>query len=441
MYKSGSIARIVVIAICLITLSFLFAGNAAAYKKIKCFMFEPPEQVLPSVKKIAILDFAGTGDAGKRITDYMIAEIIKDDRGIHDVAGGLFSKGREGVSFLEGATTAIFSVVERSRLDQIMEEQKLGLTGLIDDNQAASLGKIMGVDAIITGTVSYSHRDTLAKLDNAYFDIATMKSYAAGVDCLTRRVDAASSMRIVDVDNGQIIGAKDVKRYIEEKKCGEEKGSIPSVEEMSDACIRAVAGGLVSYFSPYYAFYEWEFEGIKLKQFKKKGDNAAALAEKGDLDRAYAIYYKLSEQDPYNDRLHYNLGVLNEVVGNFEQALEQYNLALKLRKSGRYEESVKRTQKQIDFWSELDKMDIQLVKREFGTSAADLQKAMVSKVEVKGESDDRIEVKAEPNQASAAVAKVPGGVQLEVISVSGDWIKVKLLGGKEGYLPREKVEM
>lgn len=51
MYKSGSIARIVVIAICLITLSFLFAGNAAAYKRIKCFMLQPPEKVLPDVQK------------------------------------------------------------------------------------------------------------------------------------------------------------------------------------------------------------------------------------------------------------------------------------------------------------------------------------------------------------------------------------------------------
>lgn len=392
-------------------------------------------------KKIAILDFTGTGDAGKQITDYMIAEIIKDDRGIHDVRGGLFTKGREGVSFLEGATTVIFSVVERSRLDQIMQEQKLGLTGLIDDNQAASLGKIMGVDAIITGTISYSHRDTLTKLENPYFDITTMKSYATGVDCLTRRVDATSSMRIVDVDNGQIMGVKDVKHHIEQRECGEEKGTIPSVESMSDACIRAVAGGLVSYFNPFYAFYEWEFEKIKLKQFKKKADNAAALAEKGNLDQAYAIYYKLSEEDPYNDRLHYNLGVLNEVVGNFEQALEQYDMALELRKSGKYEKSVKRTQKQIDFWSELNKIDIQLVKREFGTSEADLQKAMVSKVQVKGKSGDRIDVKAEPNQGSATVAKVPGGVQLEVISVSSDWIKVKLLGGKEGYLPKDKVKM
>ena len=143
----------------------------------------------------------------------------------------------------------------------------------------------------------------------------------------------------------------------------------------------------------------------------------------------------------YNDRLHYNLGVLNEVVGNFGPALEEYKMALELRQNGRYEKAVKRNQKQVDFWRELNEIGIQLTAYEFGTSAADLEKAMADKCEIKGKSGDRIEVKAEPNEGSATVAKIPGGIQLEVISVSGEWIKVKLLGGKEGYLPKKKIKM
>lgn len=47
-----------------------------------------------------------------------------------------------------------FTVVERQRLNQIISEQKLSLTGIIDPASAQKLGKLLGVDAIASGSVS-----------------------------------------------------------------------------------------------------------------------------------------------------------------------------------------------------------------------------------------------------------------------------------------------
>ncbi len=47
----------------------------------------------------------------------------------------------------------IFSIVERSRLNRIIEEQALGQTGIIDNEKAVHLGQIVGVDAIIVGSI------------------------------------------------------------------------------------------------------------------------------------------------------------------------------------------------------------------------------------------------------------------------------------------------
>lgn len=47
-----------------------------------------------------------------------------------------------------------FEVVERTLLEKILSEQKLGVSGYIDDETAISLGKILGVDAIATGTLT-----------------------------------------------------------------------------------------------------------------------------------------------------------------------------------------------------------------------------------------------------------------------------------------------
>jgi hypothetical protein len=44
-------------------------------------------------------------------------------------------------------------VVDRDHLQTILDEQKLGMTGVIDDQTAAKVGEIMGAKAIITGTI------------------------------------------------------------------------------------------------------------------------------------------------------------------------------------------------------------------------------------------------------------------------------------------------
>ena len=49
--------------------------------------------------------------------------------------------------------TRKFSVMERNRLDVIRAEQKLQLSGDVSDNTAVSIGKMVGADIVITGTI------------------------------------------------------------------------------------------------------------------------------------------------------------------------------------------------------------------------------------------------------------------------------------------------
>ncbi|TVQ17625.1 MAG: hypothetical protein EA361_02190 [Bacteroidetes bacterium] len=50
--------------------------------------------------------------------------------------------------------TRRFEVLERQLLNKVLEEQNLGMSGLIDASSAAQIGKILGVDAIVTGTIT-----------------------------------------------------------------------------------------------------------------------------------------------------------------------------------------------------------------------------------------------------------------------------------------------
>ncbi len=50
-------------------------------------------------------------------------------------------------------------VVERSRIDQIMKEQSLSMTGAVDAGTAAKIGKILSVDAVVIGTIHVTETD------------------------------------------------------------------------------------------------------------------------------------------------------------------------------------------------------------------------------------------------------------------------------------------
>ena len=91
-----------------------FEGRAVPY--IAVFPFEDSNVKTESVK------------LGESIAEMMITALIRTDS---------------------------YKVIERTQLDKILEEQALGQTGAIDEETAVDVGKLLGVDAVVIGSVSY----------------------------------------------------------------------------------------------------------------------------------------------------------------------------------------------------------------------------------------------------------------------------------------------
>ncbi len=87
------------------------------------------------------------------------------------------------------------SVVERARLDQIMEEQDFGQSGRVDTLSAVEIGRLLGADLLILGTVHGLELKESAGIQIGRFGA---KGTSAKVDL---------SMRIVDVKTGVILGS------------------------------------------------------------------------------------------------------------------------------------------------------------------------------------------------------------------------------------------
>ena len=432
---TGLLSRrfLMVVLLCLLGFS-----SAFPYKKIKVFVIETPDQVLPGVKQIAVLDFEGENDLGRNFADYMISQLLVSDRGITEISGGFFRSNKEGRTLQDGAFTNVFNVIERSRMMEVVEEQKLGAMGLLDASQAAQLGQILGVQALVMGNISYTHKDNRFQEKRTYRG-KDKKTYTKLVPCLERTVTVTVRARIISAENGQIVGVKEASRSNTDKKCEADIGNVTPLEQMADDLARSVSNEVVDYLAPRFVLEEFEFEKLKADDFKDVGDDAAEMAENLDVDGAYAIYKTIYDEDPYNPKVMYNLGILEEVVGNFDAAKGYYEMATQLKSDEKkYTKSLDRLDKKLAYLEQLSQLGVELAGREWSQKKVDLSE---QKVEIKGGSDERFPIYQQPQEGSTVVAQVPGGLLFKVLAVEGDWYLIELLGGKSGYVHKDRAKI
>jgi curli biogenesis system outer membrane secretion channel CsgG len=98
-----------------------------------------------------------------------------------------------------------FVVVEREKINEIMKEKGLTLGGDIDPKTAMQLGKVLGLNYILTGAVTeYGNTDTNA--------------HAPGVGALPgfgvhkRNFVAALNARLINVSTGEIVWADEARK-------------------------------------------------------------------------------------------------------------------------------------------------------------------------------------------------------------------------------------
>ncbi|MBI5055713.1 MAG: hypothetical protein HZB61_03750 [Nitrospirae bacterium] len=81
-------------------------------------------------------------------------------------------------------TQGRFQLVDRGHIERILEEQKLNLTQLVDENAAVKLGKLMSAQAVVTGSITETGNGTEIVgrvIDTETSEIlATEKIYSSG---------------------------------------------------------------------------------------------------------------------------------------------------------------------------------------------------------------------------------------------------------------------
>jgi hypothetical protein len=404
-------------------------------QKLDCYVIKTPVKKLDQVKKIGVLDFSGHHKAKSLLTDFIIADLLNESRGIQDLKSGFLGMGKkiDGVSYVKGYKTDVYVVVERSQIDRILKEQRFGLSGAIDESTAAKVGKLLGLDVILIGEVDYDRKDEYPETTTIGLDGKTKK-----VNCHQRTVTAQASLKIIDVETAIIVGTETSRVPMSDKKCGDEKSSIASEELLLNTSLQLIARNLVDYFTPGYECIRFEFEKIKLKDIRKQADEASNHISNGNIDRALPLFYAIYQADSYNPKAAYNLAALYEIVGSYNEALEFYTIASNLDPSNQvYAAALNRSREGLATLAFLERIGRPIQQFEFSSSTDVL---MAKRIKINGKSSDRVDVRDLPAKNGKVIGKVPGGLEFPMLEQKGEWYRIQLPDGKEGFVHKSDIK-
>ena len=291
----------------LIGMLVLLSNCGGGFIRVK--MLEPAQIFLPNVKTIAISDFTST--LGYR---------YNEDPAL------AFSNTLTQVLINNG----FYKVIERGQLNQIMAEQQLSISGLTQEG-SQKIGKLLGVDAIITGVISdYTTHDTGDWINVKRWNSKEKKYYYIKMYKVIRKARVEVTFKIIDITTGQILVSK---TYSREKVAKAQKTTriaavnmLPLPKGMLSALRKEITTNFVNQIAPHTVYRNERLIKGKDSRFK----SAIKFAQGSLWDNAIPIFTDLTKSPNPKDlkAANYDLSVCYEALSDYDKALQYINVAL-----------------------------------------------------------------------------------------------------------------
>jgi curli biogenesis system outer membrane secretion channel CsgG len=160
-------------------LALMLASMAAAAqqkKRVAVLNFE-----YGTVQNSVAAIFGTNQDVGKGISDLLVQQLVQDGK---------------------------YSVVERNAIDKILGEQNFANSDRVDSTTAAKIGRILGVDAVIMGTITeFGRDDKSTTVGGGAVGGVTRKFGLGGVQKREAKARVNITGRMVDTTTAEILAA------------------------------------------------------------------------------------------------------------------------------------------------------------------------------------------------------------------------------------------
>lgn len=165
-------------------------------------------------RKIAVVNFEDKTadhwykyDLGKGMADMLVTDLVKSNN---------------------------FVVIEREMLDKIMSEQQLSMSGALAPTAVSKIGKLLGVNIIVTGGVTeFGVAEGGGRVGGWVLGQAT-GGLVSGVGVKTYTARVAVDVRMIDVTTGQILAAETANAQESDSKVNFDSWNLPDFSIGSD---------------------------------------------------------------------------------------------------------------------------------------------------------------------------------------------------------------
>jgi len=245
-----------------------------------------------------------------------------------------------------------YSVIERDKVSNLLKEQKIHLSGLIEENKSIEIGEMLGVDAIVIGSGNYSVEDRgfWKELKNKDLNGRALKDTTIYVYQIKRIINARLAYRIVSVETGEIIAAKEN----EAKKIVSHVDRNPNLASAKISSWRPIINSLVDklvkesimQIAPHYAVTKKKIKRGRSPAMKE-GLQYAKRRLWVDAKESWESVLKNQSSNSKKERIHamYNIGVYYEIHNDLDNAEKLFDQCYKSSGKTEYLDAIVRVQK------------------------------------------------------------------------------------------------
>jgi TolA-binding protein len=257
---------------------------------------------------------------------------------IHDrrssISGSILETNLTGIKL---NNSPYFTLVDRSRIDAIIKEQKFNDGMLTNSATRIKLGKLTGADTLINASYStkidssrYSEKrsECTEKGDNWY---KCKKSRKYTVSCTKKTAVVILEPKAVSVESGQIIFSNHYSEVAESKVCNDSNDALPTDEELVGSALARITKELKFDVAPFTLTTDvnlMESDSSEMPDNAEKlFDMGIEFVQEGMYKNACQMFTKAQTQYSSSIAITYNNAVCAEFLADIEMADAFYSKA------------------------------------------------------------------------------------------------------------------
>lgn len=211
-------------------------------------------------------------------------------------------------------STPYFTLVDRSTIQKVLDEQKFSDGLLADSSTRVKFGKLTGADTVLTGTLGANiSSSSFTKTVRRCSDDDCDHHYDAKVRCRKHTAIASFQPKAVSVETGRIIFSENYTRKAETTSCDGEGDALLSDSELRGKAYAIIAHDFIADIAPHEYVVNVELiesdDSDKPDMAEKYFDMGIDLANKQSFGKACTMFERAQSQFAKSLALNYNLGV------------------------------------------------------------------------------------------------------------------------------------